>query len=374
MKPINISSRLASNYFSPMEMSEYVFDSDDTVDGVYIGRSLNYNLPFLLNMDKLVNPHISILGMSGSGKTYLLKSLILRYSAFKNTNILVIDWNSEYTAVVDFLGGKVYSPDSAGSISDFGVFFSGLSSIDISKIADEDSTPEFVSSILDEIMGFMHSSGAATEAKNMVIIDESWKLAGSIGSLAKLFREARKYGFSIVTASQQVNDFSNGILANSACNFIFRLNGAENLSSLVYSDIIDNSMVSKISSLERGSCLVSLSLKGRKSKMHFILRKIDGLDIDNYFITDGEMVTIVVGRKMKEGIGSLKLTADSNIRLQKFFEDNARRVELGSLLSELYAIGIDRPKAIMFLRTIGIPDLDIAISCESLDGVSNKKK
>ncbi|MEM3827478.1 MAG: DUF87 domain-containing protein, partial [Candidatus Micrarchaeaceae archaeon] len=76
--------------------------------GIYIGRSLIYRLPFFLDASRLVNPHITVVGMSGSGKSYMLRSIIIRERVYCNAKIFVLDWNGEYRSTIEFLGGKVH--------------------------------------------------------------------------------------------------------------------------------------------------------------------------------------------------------------------------------------------------------------------------
>ena len=45
--------------------------------------------------------------MSGSGKSYFLKSMIIRSCIWRGSSVLIIDWNNEYKEVVGLLGGKV---------------------------------------------------------------------------------------------------------------------------------------------------------------------------------------------------------------------------------------------------------------------------
>ena len=76
-------------------------------NSVYLGKTKIFRIPFFLNLDSLLNRNIAILGMSGSGKSYFLKSLILKMHLNLSANVLIIDWNNEYGKVVDLLDGKV---------------------------------------------------------------------------------------------------------------------------------------------------------------------------------------------------------------------------------------------------------------------------
>ena len=102
---VDSNSRLASCSMYLERMSEPRLDAD--ADGVYVGRSLIYNTPFLLDLDCTINRNIAVLGMSGSGKSYFLKGMIIRSCIWRGSSVLIIDWNNEYREVVGFLGGRV---------------------------------------------------------------------------------------------------------------------------------------------------------------------------------------------------------------------------------------------------------------------------
>ncbi len=117
---INSNSKSASNFIYLDRMSEPV-----TIDhhmGLYIGRSNTYKLPFLLDLDKLVNRNIAVVGMSGSGKSYFLKSFIIKSCLQRDSKVLIIDWNNEYREVVSFLEGKTLTLGSDFKINLFDLY------------------------------------------------------------------------------------------------------------------------------------------------------------------------------------------------------------------------------------------------------------
>lgn len=103
----NSSSRIVSGSIYLERMSEPCLIDD--FSGVYIGKSKICKIPFFLDLDKLINRNIAILGMSGSGKSYFLRSFIIRSNLQRGSSVLIIDWNNEYRDIVDFLGGKTFT-------------------------------------------------------------------------------------------------------------------------------------------------------------------------------------------------------------------------------------------------------------------------
>lgn len=100
----NSNSKIASNSICLEKMSEpQVLDG---LNGIYLGASKIFRMPVMLDLDELINKNMAILGMSGSGKSYFLKSFILRSVFQRGSSVLIIDWNNEYKETVGFLGGR----------------------------------------------------------------------------------------------------------------------------------------------------------------------------------------------------------------------------------------------------------------------------
>ena len=75
--------------------------------GVYIGKTRFLRTPVFWDPNKLINPHIAVLGITGSGKSYTVKTFLTRASLIWNTNAIILDWVGEYNDWVKQAGGKV---------------------------------------------------------------------------------------------------------------------------------------------------------------------------------------------------------------------------------------------------------------------------
>ena len=116
------NARTASDLMLVAQMSEPFAERRK---GVYIGRTLAYGLPFMLDLDDQMNRNIAILGMSGSGKSYFLKSFLIRSCMQRKSRILIIDWNNEYEETVRFAGGRVVSLGGDVRINMFELYDTG---------------------------------------------------------------------------------------------------------------------------------------------------------------------------------------------------------------------------------------------------------
>lgn len=68
---------------------------------------------FCIDLSKESNPHMIIVGMSGFGKSTLLKSLIIEMYG-KGKNIIIFDAHSEHKDIVTYLNGSIYDSRYVG--------------------------------------------------------------------------------------------------------------------------------------------------------------------------------------------------------------------------------------------------------------------
>jgi len=80
---------------------------ENPVNSIYVGRTKILHVPFYWTYEHVTNPHIAIVGISGSGKSYFIKTFLLRASFVWNSNALILDWAGEYKDWVNQSGGKV---------------------------------------------------------------------------------------------------------------------------------------------------------------------------------------------------------------------------------------------------------------------------
>lgn len=88
----------------PMNM---IFNRPDA--SIYIARTKFFHAPFYWDYKILANPHIGVVGITGSGKSYFIKAFLTRAAFVWNSNALIIDWAGEYKSWVKQTGGKVIS-------------------------------------------------------------------------------------------------------------------------------------------------------------------------------------------------------------------------------------------------------------------------
>lgn len=76
-------------------------------DSIYLAKTKLMHVPFHWTYANLTNPHIAVVGITGSGKSYLVKSFLTRAALVWGSNAVIIDWVGEYTDYVKQSGGRV---------------------------------------------------------------------------------------------------------------------------------------------------------------------------------------------------------------------------------------------------------------------------
>ncbi|MCL5433510.1 MAG: ATP-binding protein [Candidatus Marsarchaeota archaeon] len=96
-----LSSEIAKRTFlsRPPEPPAEVLLSDP-LRSLFVGVTKILHVPFSWSFFNLTNPHIAVVGITGSGKSYFVKTLLIRASYVMNANAIIIDWAGEYKSWV----------------------------------------------------------------------------------------------------------------------------------------------------------------------------------------------------------------------------------------------------------------------------------
>jgi hypothetical protein len=81
----------------------------DPLESIYIGTTKIFKVPFTWSFTNITNPHIAVVGITGAGKSYFVKTLLVRANYIWDTNAIIIDFAGEYKAWVEQSGGTVVS-------------------------------------------------------------------------------------------------------------------------------------------------------------------------------------------------------------------------------------------------------------------------
>ncbi|MEM0438014.1 MAG: ATP-binding protein [Candidatus Micrarchaeia archaeon] len=141
----------------------------DPTNSIYIGRTAVFNEPFHWSYENVTNPHIAVVGISGAGKSYFIKTFLTRASFVWGTNALIIDWAGEYKEWVKQAGGKVLALGKG----------SYLNLLDLAGMRPLDRIKQISRSleILTDIGSYPEQKRLTEEAIERAYVDKGFKLS-----------------------------------------------------------------------------------------------------------------------------------------------------------------------------------------------------
>jgi len=142
---------------------------NDPFQSIYIGTTKIFKVPFAWSYINITNPHIVVVGITGAGKSYFVKTLLVRASYVWNTNAIIIDFAGEYKNWVKQSGGTVVSLGKG----DY------LNIMDLSTMKPLDRTKQIMTSfeILTDISNYPEQRRITEEAIEQAYVNSGFELA-----------------------------------------------------------------------------------------------------------------------------------------------------------------------------------------------------
>ncbi len=324
-------------------------------NGILIGASGAYSMPFFLDTSALMNPHIFITGMTGSGKTYLTRSLMIKLHALLDCTLVVIDLTGEYRATARLFGAREAAPRELSSLLGSGerqLVYVGLAGL------GEAGKSRGAATALAHLARRMRRGAIGEKRRVFVILDEAWKLVGRKGALETMIREGRKYGLGVVAASQLLSDLDAAFLSNIATIFAFRVQDRDSLGVLQRDYGLGDGEIAGVQNLQLGSCLV-IQVRKHGERSAFFIRRVIGAEAETAArISIGEDVHVEIG------IGAIEEMARGAIGRERAGAMAARlrergEVRLECLIRELLDSGGEAIAILRELRRLGIDEDDL---------------
>jgi len=157
MLPVGVDALCARREFLTSSLCAtfpFLYPVDSRGKGIFFAHERSTLNPLFIDFDSMSNKHFFVLGISGSGKSYAAKFLLMQHILSSGAKIYVLDPNGEYSKLVERLGGSeiVLSKDSDKIINLF-------------DLAGED----FSSKMLTLISVFDIITGGLTESQKGVL-------------------------------------------------------------------------------------------------------------------------------------------------------------------------------------------------------------
>lgn len=182
-----MSNELAKRVFlSRLPEPPYEFILNDPSNSIFIGTTRRFEIPFTWTFTTLTNPHISVVGITGSGKSFFVKTFLVRSSYVWGTNALIIDWAGEYKAWVNQSGGTVVSLGKGDAIN----------MMDLAGMRPIDRAKQIMNSldIISDISEFPEQRRLTSEAMEQAYLNSGFALTGisPLGKDAPTLKEVTK--------------------------------------------------------------------------------------------------------------------------------------------------------------------------------------
>ncbi|MCX6771136.1 MAG: ATP-binding protein [Candidatus Micrarchaeota archaeon] len=117
MLPIGVDALGAQREFLTSSLCAtfpFLYPVDSRMEGTFFAHERKTLNPIFIDFDSMSNKHFFVLGISGSGKSYAAKFLLMQHVLAREAKIYILDPNAEYSNLVQQLGGTeiVLSKDS----------------------------------------------------------------------------------------------------------------------------------------------------------------------------------------------------------------------------------------------------------------------
>ncbi len=198
---------------------------------VEIGGVPNSNFPILANIDDLVTHNTAIIGITGSGKSYLSFHLIASLLS-KKIKVLVLDLTREYFSYL-----QKFKPTAIRGSDEIKGWFESDSLLGIYQFANSQnypsSTKEFVCTAFDQIKNVNLGPGVTINARLCIVFEEAHALIPEFSQVAqksdtdfvnatsRTILQGRKYGMGSIVITQRTANVTKTIL--NQCNTMIAL-------------------------------------------------------------------------------------------------------------------------------------------------------
>ena len=85
----------------------FLYPVDSRKKGLFFAHESNTLNPLFIDFDSMSNKHFFVLGISGAGKSYSAKFLLIQHLLSQQSKVFILDPNGEYKALANKLDGQV---------------------------------------------------------------------------------------------------------------------------------------------------------------------------------------------------------------------------------------------------------------------------
>jgi hypothetical protein len=199
---------------------------------VVVGKVPNSDFPIHVSLQDIVTHNAAIIGVTGSGKSYLAFHLIEAMTS-ENIKVLILDLSRQHWLFLEKL-----SPTAITQASEVAAWIQGGSNLAIHQFATAntsypDVTSKFVEEALKELSKTKLRAGMNEPARLCIVLEEAHSLipewnqvalptdTSCVNRTARNILQGRKYGMGCLVITQRTANVTKTIL--NQCNTIFAM-------------------------------------------------------------------------------------------------------------------------------------------------------
>src|SRR5438876_879357 len=219
-------------------IQEVIGLEEDKKHGAYVGLLAGHNVPVYLDINAMVQKHVSILAKTGGGKSYVAGVLIEELMKHHVTCV-ILDPHGEYASLIDELEylSEVEIFAKEGTRIDELVIKSKTTIINLKGVPPD--IQELVVNRLATAMFELRKVGRIPPM--MLVVEESHNFCPQVGQVAssKVFRtlasEGRKFGLGLVVITQRAAKVDKNVLSQCNTQIILKVTNPNDLKAIIAS-------------------------------------------------------------------------------------------------------------------------------------------
>lgn len=232
-----------------------------------LGIIPNTTLPSVINLDHAVSHHMALLGVTGSGKSFLAREIIKELT--KDTKIICVDFTGEWKRELE----KIPLSVTVLNKDNIETFLNGTDKIGIVELPTMSNTVEVISAtekLFEAIFNFAKKKyDEQTPTKISLVLEEAHTIVPEISFLGvnnfdskaivnkmgQIALQGRKYGIGLLVIAQRTANVSKTVLTQ--CNTVICFQAFDKTSFNFLGNYVGKDLVLTLPNLKQYSAIVT---------------------------------------------------------------------------------------------------------------------
>ncbi len=233
-----------------------------------LGTIPGTTLPSIFNLSEAVSHHSAVLGVTGSGKSFLVREIISQLLI--DTKVICVDFTGEWKKELNILGKEAVVLDNTDNLADF---FAGEKSIGIVELPTMSNTEKVIESteiLFASIFDFAKKKYDQDDAIKIALVLEeahtivpetsflgvnSFDSKALVNKMGQIALQGRKHGIGMLVIAQRTANVSKTILTQ--CNTVICFQAFDETSFAFLGNYIGKDLVQTLPNLKQYHAVVT---------------------------------------------------------------------------------------------------------------------